>query len=145
MSRSTKSHYILMVDDLAPQTRSSDLKSEFGRHGPILSVERDARYRCALVEFKSSRDAQEAWERMEGFRFDGRRLRVDWATRKDLDFFGWKWTESTPSPKRGRGRSRSRSASPSPSRSPSRDSRWRSDSLSDRKTESKDEKADIAP
>lgn len=42
----------------------------------------------------------------DGVSIDGRRIKVDWATRKDFDFFGWKWTENAPSR--------------SPSRSPSR-------------------------
>lgn len=106
----------------------------------------------------SSRDAQRAWEKLDGLRLDGcrwkvrpatcgtgasctpghspaccsvgrdyhssvlkndsanklyacpwldpgSRLQVDWAVRKDFDFFGWKWTEGP---------------SRSPSRSPSR-------------------------
>lgn len=42
----------------------------------------------------------------DGVSIDGRRIKVDWATRKDFEFFGWKWTENAPSR--------------SPSRSPSR-------------------------
>lgn len=53
----------------------------------------------------SSRDAQRAWEKLDGLRLDGCRWKVDWAVRKDFDFFGWKWTEGP---------------SRSPSRSPSR-------------------------
>lgn len=29
---------------------------------------------------------------------------VEWATKKDFNLFGWKWTESSPSPSRGRSR-----------------------------------------
>ncbi len=35
---------------------ASVVLQEFGYFGPILEVERDARYRCALVEFKRQVD-----------------------------------------------------------------------------------------
>ncbi|EFN53242.1 hypothetical protein CHLNCDRAFT_137149 [Chlorella variabilis] len=102
---SSKSRYTLIIDSLSSVTRSRDIKYESERFGKVLCVERDARARCALVEFQSSRDAQRAWEKLDGLRLDGCRWKVDWAVRKDFDFFGWKWTEGP---------------SRSPSRSPSR-------------------------
>ena len=29
----------------------------------------------------------------EGYRMDGRKWRIDYATKDDYKFFGWKWTE----------------------------------------------------
>ncbi|KAI3436102.1 hypothetical protein D9Q98_002160 [Chlorella vulgaris] len=100
-----KSRYTLVIDGLSPVTRSHDIKAEASYYGKVLCVERDARARCALVEFQSSRDADRAWEKLDGLRFDGCRWKVDWAVRKDFDFMGWKWTEGDER---------------SPSRSPSR-------------------------
>lgn len=105
---SQKSKYTIVIDGLSSYTRSRDIKYEAERFGKVEAVERDARARCALVEFTSSRDADRAWEKMDGLRLDGARWKVDWATRKDFSFFGWKWTEG--------GYDRSRSPSHSPSR-----------------------------
>mmetsp|Transcript_9219 Transcript_9219/g.24793 ORF Transcript_9219/g.24793 Transcript_9219/m.24793 type:complete len:91 (+) Transcript_9219:463-735(+) len=68
---------------------------------------------------------------------NGRKMKVEWATKADFKLMGWKWYEYTPSPPPKRGRSparsasRSRSRTPSASRSPSRSpSRSRSPSQS---------------
>ena len=45
--------------------------------------------RCALIEFKRSRDADEGYDRLEGREVDGRVWEVDYASKKDLAFFGW--------------------------------------------------------
>lgn len=34
-------------------------------------------------------DARYAWKKAEGMKIDGRTWRVDYANRKDLDFFEW--------------------------------------------------------
>jgi hypothetical protein len=37
----------------------------------------------------------------DDFKMDGRRWKVDWASRADFDLFGWRWTEGrSPSPRR---------------------------------------------
>jgi hypothetical protein len=37
----------------------------------------------------------------DGFKMDGRRWKVDWASRADFELFGWRWTEGrSPSPRR---------------------------------------------
>lgn len=39
--------------------------------------------------------------RADGFRMDGRRWKVDWASYEDFKMFGWKWFEGrAPSPRR---------------------------------------------
>lgn len=48
-----KSRYTIVIDRLSEITRSRDIKYECERYGKVLAVERDARARCALVEFKS--------------------------------------------------------------------------------------------
>lgn len=50
---SSKSRYTLIIDSLSSVTRSRDIKYESERFGKVLCVERDARARCALVEFQS--------------------------------------------------------------------------------------------
>lgn len=109
-----KSRYTLVVDNISSLTRSKDLRKEMEYFGPVYEVEIDRRTRCGLVEFRRSGDASEAWSKMDRFMMDGRRWKVDWATRQDFKLFKWKWTESSS------GRSPSRSPSPSPSRGRSR-------------------------
>ncbi|KAK9811737.1 hypothetical protein WJX72_009282 [[Myrmecia] bisecta] len=104
------SKYVLYVSNLSSATRSADIKKEFSYAGPVEQVERDYKTRSALVELRSERDrahavlqspdAQYAWKKMDGFRLDGRKWMVDWATKDDFKFFGWKWTEDSPSPSR---------------------------------------------
>lgn len=107
MSRKQYSRYVLVVDNLSSSTPSSDIEYEFESAGKVLHVSRDYKARCALVEFDRSSDAKWAWDKMDGFKMDGRRWKVDWASRADFDLFGWRWTEGrSPSPRR---RSRSRS------------------------------------
>ncbi|WIA37040.1 hypothetical protein OEZ86_014022 [Tetradesmus obliquus] len=119
MSRKQYSRYVLVVDNLSSNTPSSDIQYEFEMAGKVLHVTRDYKARAALVEFDSrlsktaasracrSSDAKYAWDKMDGFKMDGRRWKVDWASRADFELFGWRWTEGrSPSPRR---RSRSRS------------------------------------
>lgn len=54
-----------------------------------------------------SDDATYAYRKADGTKMDGRTWHVDYANRKDFDFFGWKWTE-------GSSRSRTHSVSPPP-------------------------------
>jgi arginine/serine-rich splicing factor 2 len=108
-----KSRYTLLVEGLSSATRSGDLKKAFESCGTVYEVERDSRSRSALVEMKRSDDAEYAWKKMEGYRMDGRKWRVDYATKDDYKFFGWKWTEGGD---KDRSPSRSASRSPSPSR-----------------------------
>ncbi|WIA37039.1 hypothetical protein OEZ86_014022 [Tetradesmus obliquus] len=107
MSRKQYSRYVLVVDNLSSNTPSSDIQYEFEMAGKVLHVTRDYKARAALVEFDRSSDAKYAWDKMDGFKMDGRRWKVDWASRADFELFGWRWTEGrSPSPRR---RSRSRS------------------------------------
>jgi hypothetical protein len=49
-----KSRYTIVIDGLSSYTRSRDIKYEAERYGKVEAVERDARARCALVEFTRS-------------------------------------------------------------------------------------------
>ncbi|KXZ51699.1 hypothetical protein GPECTOR_11g149 [Gonium pectorale] len=101
------SRYALIVDNISSST-------------PVREIE--------------SYDAQAAWRKMDGVRMDGRTWKVDWATREDFRFFGWKWFEYSPSPVRSRSLSRGRSRSPSRGRTPPR---GRSPSHSPRRSRSR--------
>lgn len=104
------SRFVVVVDNLSSSTPTKDIEYEFGYAGRIRDIARDYKARCALVEFERSADAKYAWQKMDGFRMDGRRWKVDWASYEDFKMFGWKWFEGrAPSPYRGRSRSRSRS------------------------------------
>eukprot|EP00878_Enallax_costatus_P003127 GHUV01003326.1.p1 GENE.GHUV01003326.1~~GHUV01003326.1.p1 ORF type:complete len:153 (+),score=23.71 GHUV01003326.1:672-1130(+) len=125
------SRYVLVVDNLSSATPTKEVAYEFEAAGKIRDIARDYKARCAIIEFDRSSDAKWAWDKMDGFRMDGRRWKVDWASRDDFDLFGWKWFEGgrSPSPRvRGRSVSRSRPLTPhdqdrkgGQSSSPSRD------------------------
>ncbi|GBF93684.1 hypothetical protein Rsub_06787 [Raphidocelis subcapitata] len=106
------SKYTLFVENLASATRSVDLRHELERAGKVLEVVRDRSSRTALVEFDKADDAEYAWKKFDGFRFDGREWRIEWATYEDFKFFDKDWTEGGLDSKRGRSRSRSASRSP---------------------------------
>ncbi|KAG2425839.1 hypothetical protein HXX76_013463 [Chlamydomonas incerta] len=122
------SRYAVVVDNISSNTPVRDIEREFAFFGRIRDCVKDGKHRLALIEFEKSQDATAAWRKMDGFRMDGRQWRVEYATREDFRFFGWKWFEHSPSPPRYRSRSRSpRGRSPSrspvrrsPSRSPAR-------------------------
>ncbi|KAL6774200.1 SRS9 [Auxenochlorella protothecoides x Auxenochlorella symbiontica] len=88
-----KSRYTLIVENLDSYTRSRDIKEECRYFGDVRAVERDVRSRCALVEFDRSSAAERAYDKLHGISMHGKKWSVDWATPKDFDFFGWKWTE----------------------------------------------------
>eukprot|EP00775_Hariotina_reticulata_P001958 gene1958-2285_t len=98
-SKGPFSRYVLVVDNLSSETRSKDIAYEFEAAGPVRDVARDYKARCALVEFGRSSDAKYAWQKMDGFKMDGRHWKVDWASYDDFKMFGWRWFEGrSPSP-----------------------------------------------
>lgn len=84
-----KSRYVIAIENLSSSTRSKDVRYEAEACGPVLAVERDIKERLALVEFKRSADAADAYDRLEGLKVDGRSWKVGFATDKDLKFMGW--------------------------------------------------------
>ncbi|EFJ52687.1 hypothetical protein VOLCADRAFT_120161 [Volvox carteri f. nagariensis] len=133
------SRYAVIVDNISSTTPVRDIEREFAYYGRIRNCVKDGKHRLALIEFEKSLDAQAAWRKMDGFRMDGRTWKVDWATRDDFRFFGWKWFEYSPSPVRSRSRSRGRSRSPSRGRGRSYSrGRGRSPSRSPRRSRSPD-------
>lgn len=93
-----KSDYTLYIENLSRNTRSRDIRNVMEKYGPVIEVERDIKHRVALVEFESSRDAKDAWKRLDRYEFDGRVWRVHHADVEDFKFFGWRWTEGSRSP-----------------------------------------------
>ncbi|KAK9832618.1 hypothetical protein WJX81_003961 [Elliptochloris bilobata] len=103
-----KSKYVLYIENISSATRSVHVKKELEYAGPVLEVERDYKSRSALVEMKSADDATYAWRKMDGVQVDGRKWKIDYATRADFKFFGWKVPEDVEdTPDRSRSPTRS--------------------------------------
>eukprot|EP00892_Ulva_mutabilis_P007822 jgi/Ulvmu1/5411/UM022_0206.1 len=112
MTRHLESKFALVVENLAPVTRSADVRYECEYFGPVRRCERDRDLRVCLVEFDRAADAHAAWIKMDGLRMDGRRWKVNYADELDFKHFDWAWFEQA----RRRSRTRSRSYSRSPTR-----------------------------
>ncbi|KAI4524582.1 RNA-binding domain-containing protein, partial [Schizophyllum commune Tattone D] len=103
---------ILYVRNFPVHTRARDLAYEFERFGPLVRCDvpaprnpRTSATPYAFVEFRSDRDAEDAYYDMHDRLFDGYRLEVQWA--KNPPSAEWRYNES-----RGYARSRYRSRSP---------------------------------
>ncbi|KAF8672223.1 hypothetical protein AX14_005595 [Amanita brunnescens Koide BX004] len=77
---------ILFVSGFHPSTRARDLAYEFERFGALVRCDVPAPRNphassnpYAFVEFRSSRDAEEAYYEMHGRYFEGSRLSIQWA------------------------------------------------------------------
>ncbi|GJE92949.1 RNA-binding domain-containing protein [Phanerochaete sordida] len=120
---------ILFVSGFHPTTRARDLAYEFERYGPLVRCDVPAPRNphansnpYAFVEFRSTRDAEDAYYEMHGRNFDGARLSIQWA--KNPPSSVWRYDRRSP-PRRDRDRSRS----------PRRNGRDRSDRDRDRDRE----------
>jgi len=104
---------ILYVSGFGPNTRARDLAYEFERYGPLVRCDipipkgtsaTSSAY--AFVEFRSSRDADEAYHDMYDRKIDGYRIGVQWA--KNPPSAIWRNgapTHNVPPPPRRRSRS----------------------------------------
>ncbi|KAM6493309.1 hypothetical protein JOM56_011443 [Amanita muscaria] len=124
---------ILFVSGFHPATRARDLAFEFERFGPLVRCDVPAPRNphassnpYAFVEFRSSRDAEDAYYDMHGRYFEGSRLSIQWA--KNPPSSVWRYDRRSP-PHRSRDRSRS------PRRRPERDDRDDRDRDRDRERE----------
>ncbi|KZV60574.1 RNA-binding domain-containing protein [Peniophora sp. CONT] len=104
---------ILYVTGFHPSTRARDLAHEFERYGPLIRCDVPAPRNAhtssnpyAFVEFRSSRDADDAHYEMHGHYFEGSRLRCQWA--KHPPSAAWRPERRSP-PRRRSDRERSRS------------------------------------
>ncbi|KAJ7222375.1 RNA-binding domain-containing protein [Mycena pura] len=77
---------ILFVSGFHPSTRARELAYEFERFGPLIRCDVPAPRNphaqsnpYAFVEFRSTRDAEDAYYDMHGKNFDGSRLSIQWA------------------------------------------------------------------
>ncbi|KAG1672570.1 hypothetical protein FOA52_010671 [Chlamydomonas sp. UWO 241] len=87
------SKYVVVVDNVSSVTPTRDMEREASRYGRVRDIQIDYKERCALLEYHRADDAQYAWRKMDGTIMDGRKWKVEWATRSDFKLFGWKWTE----------------------------------------------------
>ncbi|EIM84397.1 RNA-binding domain-containing protein [Stereum hirsutum FP-91666 SS1] len=117
---------ILFVSGFHPSTRARDLAYEFERFGPLIRCDVPAPRNphahsnpYAFVEFRSNRDAEDAYYDMHGRNFEGNRLSIQWA--KNPPSSVWRYDRrSSPS-----GHRRERSRSPRRPRRDDRDDRER--------------------
>ncbi|KAF8797544.1 hypothetical protein BYT27DRAFT_7237197 [Phlegmacium glaucopus] len=109
---------ILFVSGFHPATRARDLAYEFERFGQLVRCDVPAPRNphashnpYAFVEFRSRRDAEDAYYDMHGRYFEGSRLSIQWA--KNPPSSVWRYDRRTPPPppahRSGRDRERSRS------------------------------------
>ncbi|KAF8889087.1 hypothetical protein BD779DRAFT_418302 [Infundibulicybe gibba] len=107
---------ILFVSGFHPATRARDLAYEFERFGPLVRCDVPAPRNphassnpYAFVEFRSQRDAEDAYYDMHGRYFEGSRLSIQWA--KNPPSSVWRYDRRASPPHRS-GRDRERSRSP---------------------------------
>ncbi|TFK72382.1 hypothetical protein BDN72DRAFT_816189 [Pluteus cervinus] len=105
---------ILFVSGFHPSTRARDLAFEFERFGPLVRCDVPAPRNphassnpYAFVEFRSQRDAEDAYYDMHGRYFEGSRLSIQWA--KNPPSSVWRYDRRSPPHRSGGGRDRSRS------------------------------------
>ncbi|KAF7420909.1 hypothetical protein PC9H_011427 [Pleurotus ostreatus] len=118
---------ILFVSGFHPATRARDLAFEFERFGPLVRCDVPAPRNphatsnpYAFVEFRSQRDAEDAYYDMHGRYFEGSRLSIQWA--KNPPSSVWRYDRrSSPPHRSSRDRDRDRSRSPPPRRRDDRD------------------------
>ncbi|KAF9497410.1 hypothetical protein BDN71DRAFT_1504931 [Pleurotus eryngii] len=120
---------ILFVSGFHPATRARDLAFEFERFGPLVRCDVPAPRNphatsnpYAFVEFRSQRDAEDAYYDMHGRYFEGSRLSIQWA--KNPPSSVWRYDRRSSPPHRSsrdRDRDRDRSRSPPPRRRDDRD------------------------
>ncbi|KAJ6560695.1 hypothetical protein B0H10DRAFT_2110244 [Mycena sp. CBHHK59/15] len=103
---------ILFVSGFHPSTRARSLAYEFERFGPLIRCDVPAPRNphaqsnpYAFVEFRSQRDAEDAYYDMHGKNFDGSRLSIQWA--KNPPSSVWRYDRAPPRSSRDRDRSRS--------------------------------------
>ncbi|KAF7373589.1 RNA-binding domain-containing protein [Mycena sanguinolenta] len=102
---------ILFVSGFHPSTRARALAYEFERFGPLIRCDVPAPRNphansnpYAFVEFRSTRDAEDAYYDMHGRVFEGTRLSIQWA--KNPPSSVWRYDRG---PRSSRDRDRSRS------------------------------------
>ncbi|KAJ3392942.1 hypothetical protein HDU84_003158 [Entophlyctis sp. JEL0112] len=111
------------------RTRAKDLAYEFERFGRLVRCDipqpKSASSKCfAFIEFEEYRDADDAYDEMQGSRFEGHTLTVQWA--KQAPSRAWRYEGRGDRDREPPRRRRSSSRSRSPSRISNRRSRSRS-------------------
>ncbi|RDB23885.1 Pre-mRNA-splicing factor srp1 [Hypsizygus marmoreus] len=116
---------ILFVSGFHPATRARDLAYEFERYGPLVRCDVPAPRNphassnpYAFVEFRSQRDAEDAYYEMHGRYFEGSRLSIQWA--KNPPSSVWRYDRRASPPHRSNNRGGDRGGDRDRSRSPRR-------------------------
>ncbi|KAK4782109.1 hypothetical protein SAY86_016211 [Trapa natans] len=82
MSRSNRSSCTIYVGNLPGDIRMREVEDLFYKYGPIVDIDLKIPPRppgYAFVEFEDPRDAEDAVDGRDGYKFDGYRLRVEFA------------------------------------------------------------------
>ncbi|KDR78315.1 hypothetical protein GALMADRAFT_245431 [Galerina marginata CBS 339.88] len=110
---------ILFVSGFHPATRARDLAFEFERFGQLVRCDVPAPRNphashnpYAFVEFRSNRDAEDAYYDMHGRHFEGSRLSIQWAKNPPSSVWRSERRASPPPASHRSGRDRERSRSP---------------------------------
>ncbi|KAJ7080002.1 hypothetical protein B0H15DRAFT_857658, partial [Mycena belliarum] len=91
---------ILFVSGFHPSTRARALAYEFERFGPLIRCDVPAPRNhvqanpYAFVEFRNTRDAEDAYYDMHGKTFEGSRLSIQWA--KSPPSSVWRYERAPP-------------------------------------------------
>jgi arginine/serine-rich splicing factor 7 len=90
MSHRYRSSPKLFVANISSRVTRGDLEDKFDRYGKIINVQlRDGRdrERFAFVEYDDVRDAEYAYDKLQGYEFFGRELRIEYSkgSRRDRE------------------------------------------------------------
>ncbi|KAJ3045914.1 hypothetical protein HDV00_006180 [Rhizophlyctis rosea] len=153
MSRGTSSRTTLFVAGLGSNTRAKDLAYEFERYGRLVRCDIPAprtgvagKPMYAFVEFEDARDAEDAYFEMQGRRFEGRDLTIQWA--RNAPSRNWRYDDDRGPRRDERGGRDDRDRSPrrgGGGRDRSRSPRRRDDRRDDREKSPRDDRRDDRP
>lgn len=75
----------LYVGNLPRDVRESEIEDLFEKYGRIDDIDLKGARGFAFLEFRDVRDAEDAVRGRDGYKFDGRRLRVEFSRNRKID------------------------------------------------------------